>query len=135
MTSAAPEAVPEAPTRAARAGALMALSTLAMAGASAIQAVLYLGEYGATARTDAFFAAFAVYQVVGVFTQAMRVSAVPLLVGDRAIGMLRFFGAMAVIAVPLIIACGRLQEASPVCSLAAIAPPRIRRPPRLPPMP
>lgn len=108
MTSAAPEAVPEAPTRAARAGALMALSTLAMAGASAIQAVLYLGEYGATARTDAFFAAFAVYQVVGVFTQAMRVSAVPLLVGDRAIGMLRFFGAMAVIAIPLIIACGPL---------------------------
>ncbi|MFT4036510.1 MAG: hypothetical protein QM679_13130, partial [Patulibacter sp.] len=88
--------------------ALMALSTLAMAGASAIQAVLYLGEYGATARTDAFFAAFAIYQVVGVFTQATRVSSVPLLVGDRAIGMLRFFGAMAVIAIPIVLACGPL---------------------------
>jgi hypothetical protein len=118
VTSAAPPAsAPEAPTRAARAGALMALSTLAMAGASAIQAVLYLGEYGATARTDAFFAAFAVYQVVGVFTQATRVSSVPLLVGDRAIGMLRFFGAMAVIALPIILACGPL--AGPVARLLA----------------
>ncbi|MBO9532546.1 MAG: hypothetical protein J7513_06205 [Solirubrobacteraceae bacterium] len=117
MTSAAPASAPEAPTRAARAGALMALSTLAMAGASAIQAVLYLGEYGATARTDAFFAAFAVYQVVGVFTQATRVSSVPLLVGDRAIGMLRFFGAMAVVALPIVIACGPL--AGPVSSLLA----------------
>lgn len=104
-------ALPDRPTRAARAGALMALSTLAMAGASAIQAVLYLGEYGATARTDAFFAAFAVYQVVGVFTQATRVSSVPLLVGEKAIGMLRFFGAMAVIAVPIAIACGPLAGA------------------------
>jgi hypothetical protein len=95
----------------------MALSTLAMAGASAIQAVLYLGEYGATARTDAFFAAFAVYQVVGVFTQATRVSSVPLLVGDRAIGMLGFFGAMAVIAVPIILACGPL--AGPVSGVLA----------------
>lgn len=117
MTSAAPPAAPEAPTRAARAGALMALSTLAMAGASAIQAVLYLGEYGATARTDAFFAAFAIYQVVGVFTQATRVSSVPLLVGDRAIGMLGFFGAMAVIALPIVLACGPL--AAPVANLLA----------------
>ncbi|MEH3054381.1 MAG: hypothetical protein PGN13_10305 [Patulibacter minatonensis] len=117
MTSAAPSSVPEAPTRAARAGALMALSTLAMAGASAIQAVLYLGEYGATARTDAFFAAFAVYQVVGVFTQATRVSSVPLLVGDRAIGMLRFFGAMAMVAIPIVLACGPL--AGPVSGLLA----------------
>lgn len=103
--------LPDQPTRAARAGALMALSTLAMAGASAIQAILYLGEYGATARTDAFFAAFAVYQVVGVFTQATRVSSVPLLVGDRAIGMLRFFGAVGVIALPIAIACGPLAAA------------------------
>lgn len=95
----------------------MALSTLAMAGASAIQAVLYLGEYGATARTDAFFAAFAVYQVVGVFTQATRVSSVPLLVGDRAIGMLGFFGAMAVIGLPIVLACGPL--AGPVSGLLA----------------
>jgi hypothetical protein len=105
------------PTRAARAGLLMAISTLAMAGASAIQAVLYLGEYGATARTDAFFAAFAVYQVAGVFTQATRVSSVPLLVGDRAIGMLRFFGGLFVIAVPVILACGPL--ASPLADVLA----------------
>ena len=110
-------AVPAEPSRAARAGLLMAISTLAMAGASAIQAVLYLGEYGATARTDAFFAAFAVYQVAGVFTQATRVSSVPLLVGDRAIGMLRFFGGLAVIAVPVILACGPL--AGPVADLLA----------------
>ncbi|MDQ8044907.1 MAG: hypothetical protein AAGC46_01065 [Solirubrobacteraceae bacterium] len=112
-----PAAHPSEPTRAARAGLLMAISTLAMAGASAIQAVLYLGQYGATARTDAFFAAFAVYQVAGVFTQATRVSSVPLLVGDRAIGMLRFFGGLTVIAVPVVLACGPL--ASPVADLLA----------------
>lgn len=116
-STAPPEEVAQAPSRAARAGALMAISTLAMAGASAIQAVLYLGEYGATARTDAFFAAFAVYQMVGVFTQATRVSSVPLLVGDKAIGMLRFFGALGVIAVPVILACGPL--ASPLADVLA----------------
>jgi len=105
------------PTRAARAGALMAASTLAMAAASALQAVLYLGEYGATARTDAFFAAFALYQVVGVFTQTMRLSSVPLLIGKKAIGALGFFGALAVIAVPLVIVCGPL--ASPMANLLA----------------
>ncbi|MDO9353077.1 MAG: hypothetical protein Q7T55_05250 [Solirubrobacteraceae bacterium] len=110
-------APPAEPTRAARAGLLMAVSTLAMAGGSAIQAVLYLGEYGATARTDAFFAAFAVYQVAGVFTQATRVSSVPLLVGQGAIGMLRFFGGLAVIAIPVILACGPL--AGPVADLLA----------------
>ncbi len=111
------DAAPAEPTRAARAGLLMAVSTLAMAGGSAIQAVLYLGEYGATARTDAFFAAFAVYQVAGVFTQATRVSSVPLLVGAGAIGMLRFFGGLLVIAVPVVLACGPL--AGPVADVLA----------------
>ena len=56
------------PSKEARAGAVMGLATLAMAGASAIQAVLYLSSFGLTARTDAFFAAFSLYTVFGVFT-------------------------------------------------------------------
>ena len=49
----------------------------------AIQAIAYLSSFGATARTDAFFAAFALYTVFGVFCQSIRVTSVPLLVGRR----------------------------------------------------
>ncbi len=60
----------------------MAVATFAMAGASALQAVAYLSKFGASSRTDAFFAAFALYTVFGVFTQSIRVTSVSLLVGD-----------------------------------------------------
>ena len=58
----------------------MSIATFAMAAASAIQAVLYLGRFGTNARTDGFFVAFALYSTFGVFSQSLRVTSVPLLV-------------------------------------------------------
>jgi peptidoglycan biosynthesis protein MviN/MurJ (putative lipid II flippase) len=92
----------------ARAGAAMAIATLAMAGASGAQALLYLSEFGVTERTDAFFAAFALYTVFGIFTQAIRVTSVPLLVGPRRMSRRDFGLALALIALPAAIACGPL---------------------------
>lgn len=106
------------PSKAARAGAAMGLATLAMAGASAIQAVLYLSSFGLTARTDAFFAAFSLYTVFGVFTQSIRITAVPLLVGrGQTMGPRDFAVTLLVIAVPVALACGPL--AGPLAGLLA----------------
>ena len=58
----------------------MSLATFAMAAASGIQAVLYLGRFGTNARTDGFFVAFALYSTFGVFSQSLRLTSVPLLV-------------------------------------------------------
>lgn len=104
-------ATPDAqgPSGAARAGVAMGLATLAMAAASGIQAVAYLSSFGVTARTDAFFAAFALYAVFGVFCQSIRVTSVPLLVGeDRAMRGRVYAATLAVIALPVLIACGPL---------------------------
>jgi len=95
----------------------MGLATLAMAGASAIQAVLYLSSFGLTARTDAFFAAFSLYTVFGVFTQSIRITAVPLLVGRRTMGPRDFAATLLVVAVPVALACGPL--AGPLAGLLA----------------
>jgi hypothetical protein len=88
----------------------MAVATLAMAGSSAVQAVLYLSEFGVSKRTDAFFAAFALYTVFGIFTQSIRVTAVPLLVGERRMSRWEFAGTLSLIAVPAIVACGPLAS-------------------------
>ena len=64
----------------ARAGMAMSIATFAMAAASAIQAVLYLGHFGTNARTDGFFVAFALYSTFGVFSQSLRLTSVGLLV-------------------------------------------------------
>jgi hypothetical protein len=66
--------------RKARAGMAMSMATFAMAAASAIQAVLYLGRFGTNDRTDGFFIAFALYSTFGVFSQSLRLTSVPLLV-------------------------------------------------------
>lgn len=58
----------------------MSMATFAMAAASAIQAVLYLGRFGTNDRTDGFFIAFALYSTFGVFSQSLRLTSVPLLV-------------------------------------------------------
>lgn len=58
----------------------MSMATFAMAFASAIQAVLYLGRFGTNDRTDGFFIAFALYSTFGVFSQSLRLTSVPLLV-------------------------------------------------------
>jgi hypothetical protein len=85
--------------RKARAGLAMALATFAMAAASGIQAVLYLGRFGTNARTDGFFVAFALYSGFGVFSQSTRVTSVPLLVAPGArLTVRRFANVLGVLA-------------------------------------
>lgn len=94
----AEQAVPAPPRderrREARAGLAMSIATFAMAAASGIQAVLYLGRFGVDGRTDGFFAAFALYTTLGVFSQSLRVAAVPLLVKPHARLSMREFAAV-----------------------------------------
>ena len=77
-----------------------------MAASSAVQAVLYLSRFGVSERTDAFFAAFALYTVFGIFIQSIRVTAVPMLVGERRMPRREFAGTLALIAVA-VVAAGR----------------------------
>ncbi|HUN79485.1 MAG TPA: hypothetical protein VMU32_11225 [Solirubrobacteraceae bacterium] len=94
----------QAGTRKARAGMAMSLATFAMAAASAIQAVLYLGRFGTNARTDGFFVAFALYSTFGVFSQSLRVTSVPLLVQPGArLGTGRFAATLGLIALPVLL--------------------------------
>lgn len=82
----------------------MAGATFAMASASAIQAALYLHSFGIDGRTDGFFVAFALYTVFGVFSQSIRVTSAPLLVGaDRTLSIREFAATLALIAVPVAI--------------------------------
>jgi peptidoglycan biosynthesis protein MviN/MurJ (putative lipid II flippase) len=67
----------------AHAGVAMAIATLAMGATSGIQALLYLSSFGIGGRTDGFFIAFALYTSFGVFSQSIRVTSAPLLVGLR----------------------------------------------------
>ena len=101
-------ATPEA-ARSARTGLAMSVATFAMAMASAAQAVLYLSEFGMSGRTDGFFVAFALYTTFGVFSQSLRLTSVPLLLGEKARLSARDFAAvLAVIGVPVLIATGPL---------------------------
>ncbi len=65
----------------AHAGVAMAIATVAMGLTSGIQALLYLNSFGIGGRTDGFFVAFALYSSFGVFSQSIRVTSAPLLVG------------------------------------------------------
>jgi hypothetical protein len=88
----------------ASAGKAMALATLAMAAASALQALLYLRSFGVNSRTDGFFAAFALYAVFGIFSQSIRITSAPLLVGARpSLPSGRFVAALGLIAVPVLL--------------------------------
>ncbi len=90
--------------RKARAGMAMSAATFAMAAASAIQAVLYLGKFGTNARTDGFFVAFALYSTFGVFSQSLRVTSVPLLVQPGArLSARRFAATLGLIALPVLL--------------------------------
>jgi peptidoglycan biosynthesis protein MviN/MurJ (putative lipid II flippase) len=90
--------------RKARAGLAMSLATFAMAAASAIQAVLYLGHFGTNVRTDGFFVAFALYSTFGVFSQSLRLTSVPLLVEPGARLSVRAFAAtLACVALPILL--------------------------------
>lgn len=90
--------------RKARAGMAMSLATFAMAAASAIQAVLYLGHFGTNVRTDGFFVAFALYSTFGVFSQSLRLTSVPLLVEPGARLSVREFAAtLGCVALPVLL--------------------------------
>jgi peptidoglycan biosynthesis protein MviN/MurJ (putative lipid II flippase) len=103
-------------SRAAGAGMAMAIATLAMAAASGVQAVLYLQSFGTSQRTDAFFVAFSLYAVFGIFSQSIRVTSVPLLVGAGKRMRGRDFAAtLGLIAIPVVVACEPL--ASPLARL------------------
>jgi hypothetical protein len=95
----------------AQAGMVMAVATFAMALASAAQAALYLRSFGIDGRTDGFFVAFALYTVFGVFSQSIRVTSAPLLVGaQRSLSGREFAATLGVIAVPVAIATGPLAH-------------------------
>jgi peptidoglycan biosynthesis protein MviN/MurJ (putative lipid II flippase) len=105
-------------TRKARAGMAMSLATFAMAAASGIQAVLYLGRFGTNARTDGFFVAFALYSTFGVFSQSLRVTSVPLLVEPGArLSVRRFAGVLGLVAGVVVLLTGPL--AGPLSHLLA----------------
>ncbi len=105
-------------TRKARAGMAMSLATFAMAAASGIQAVLYLGRFGTNARTDGFFVAFALYSTFGVFSQSLRVTSVPLLVEPGArLSVRRFAWVLGCIALAVLALTGPL--AGPLSHLLA----------------
>jgi hypothetical protein len=102
----------------AHAGVAMAIATVAMAATSGIQALLYLSSFGIDARTDGFFVAFALYSSFGVFSQSIRVTAAPLLVGERARLTPVQLGA-ALIAIALPIAIATIPLAGPLADLLA----------------
>jgi hypothetical protein len=102
----------------AQAGMAMAGATFAMGLASAIQAALYLHSFGIDGRTDGFFVAFALYTVFGIFSQSIRVTSAPLLVGaDRSLSVREFGATLALIAVPVAIAT--IPLAGPLAHLLA----------------
>jgi hypothetical protein len=95
----------------AQAGMAMAAATFAMALASGIQAALYLHAFGIDGRTDGFFVAFALYTVFGVFSQSIRVTSAPLLVGaDRTLSVREFAATLGLIALPVAIVTGPLAH-------------------------
>jgi hypothetical protein len=96
----------------------MSVATFAMAAASAIQAVLYLGRFGTNARTDGFFVAFALYSTFGVFSQSLRLTSVGLLVEPGArLSARRFAAVLGAIALPVLLLTGPL--AGPLAQLIA----------------
>jgi peptidoglycan biosynthesis protein MviN/MurJ (putative lipid II flippase) len=116
------EQAPAAPKREARkqarAGLAMSIATFAMAAASAIQAVLYLGRFGVDGRTDGFFAAFALYTTFGVFSQSLRVAAVPLLVKpDARLSTREFAGVLSLLGALILVATVVLAD--PLAGLLA----------------
>ena len=118
-----PESVPaEQPdglrAKHAHAGVAMAIATLAMGATSGIQALLYLSSFGIDGRTDGFFIAFALYTSFGVFSQSIRVTSAPLLVGERPrLAPAELGAALVAIAVPVAIAT--IPLAGPLAGLLA----------------
>jgi hypothetical protein len=102
----------------AHAGIAMAAATFAMAAASGIQAVLYLSAFGVDGRTDGFFVAFALYATFGVFSQSIRVTSAPMLVGERPRMTPRELG-VALVLIALPVALVTMPLAGPFAHLLA----------------
>lgn len=124
-TVATPSPIPQAPShkedlreKHAHAGVAMAVATLAMAATSGIQALLYLSSFGVNARTDGFFVAFALYASFGVFSQSIRVTSAPLLVGVRPRLATREF-AFALVAIAIPVALATIPLAGPLAGILA----------------
>jgi peptidoglycan biosynthesis protein MviN/MurJ (putative lipid II flippase) len=101
MSSQAADALQE---KHASAGVAMAVATLSMAAASGIQALLYLSSFGVNGRTDGFFVAFALYTIMGVFSQSIRMTSANLLIGERPRLLPVEYGAcLGLIAVPVLV--------------------------------
>jgi len=115
------ETNPDAPgmrEKHAHAGVAMAIATLAMGATSGIQALLYLSSFGIGGRTDGFFIAFALYTSFGVFSQSIRVTSAPLLIGERPRLTPTELGiALGAIAIPVAIAT--IPLAGPLAALLA----------------
>jgi hypothetical protein len=102
----------------ASAGKVMALATFAMVAGSGVQALLYLRSFGIDNRTDGFFAALVLYATFGIFSQSIRVTSAPLLVGKRPqITSTQFTCALVLIALPVLVATVPL--AGPLAQLLA----------------
>src|SRR5882757_602826 len=102
----------------AHAGVAMAAATLAMGLTSGIQALLYLSSYGIGGKTDGFFIAFALYTSFGVFSQSIRITSAPFLVGLRPrLTPAEFAVALFVISIPVVLFT--IPLAGPVASLLA----------------
>jgi hypothetical protein len=102
----------------AHAGVAMAIATVAMGVTSGIQALLYLSSFGIGGRTDGFFVAFALYSSFGVFSQSIRVTSAPLLVGDRPrLTPRELAAALVLIAIPVGVAT--IPLAGPLAGLLA----------------
>ena len=91
---------------------------MAMAAASGIQALLYLSSFGVGARTDGFFVAFALYTSFGVFSQSIRVTSAPLLVGARPRLTAGEF-ALALLAIAVPVGLATIPLAGPLAGLLA----------------
>jgi peptidoglycan biosynthesis protein MviN/MurJ (putative lipid II flippase) len=102
----------------AHAGVAMAIATLAMGATSGIQALLYLSSFGINGHTDGFFVAFALYTSFGVFSQSIRVTSAPLLVGERPRLTPVELG-LALVAIALPVAIATIPLAGPLASLLA----------------
>lgn len=96
----------------------MAVATLAMGLTSGIQALLYLSNFGINGRTDGFFVAFALYTSFGVFSQSIRVTSAPLLVGERP-RLTPTELALALAAIALPVAVVTIPLAGPLAALLA----------------
>jgi peptidoglycan biosynthesis protein MviN/MurJ (putative lipid II flippase) len=127
MTAAPPQHGPEQATapggtgmreKHAHAGVAMAIATLAMGATSGIQALLYLSSFGIGGRTDGFFIAFALYTSFGVFSQSIRVTSAPLLVGSRP-RLTPSELAVALVAIAVPVAVATIPLAGPLAALLA----------------